>query len=193
MRWENIIAQSVPEVETMAHLWLQNENCQWIAQPLSGSELKLQSFLVGPKKESQAAITGIADVLVLRTESDSQDEWSILSGQECRITINGIPLFLGIRILNDRDDIRWDRNSFAFYSSEEPAAVVSLKEGDQKLFCPRCKQEIAPGTPAVRCPGCGIWHHQSEHLPCYTYAENCATCTRKTALDNGYNWTPEEM
>jgi Zn finger protein HypA/HybF involved in hydrogenase expression len=144
-------------------------------------------------EDCPAADLAPADVFLEQTGSGGTAEWAILTGQECGVTINGIPLLLGLRVLIDRDEIRWGPDAFAFYSTEEPADIASLPQGDRKIFCPRCKQEITPGTPAVRCPRCGIWHHQSEQLPCYTYAERCATCTRRASLDSSYDWTPEEM
>jgi DNA-directed RNA polymerase subunit RPC12/RpoP len=175
----------------VAHIWLQNIDPEWIAHPLSCAELSLESFLIDALGPSPACRPS-SDVRFLKTQIDNQESWVVLAGHGADVTVNGIPLLVGICVLRDRDEIRWSRDGFAFFSSEELAAVADLPQGDRKIMCPRCKQEIMPGTPAVRCPRCGVWHHQSEQLPCYTYAENCATCTRKTGLD-GYEWTPEEL
>jgi hypothetical protein len=177
----------------MAHIWLRDSSLQWAARPLEGSDANLRALVAGAPENSPTADRVPAEAFLVHADSNSPTDWVLLAGQECGIAVNGLPLSLGIRVLADRDDIRWDPDGSAFYSAEELAAVVPLPEGDRKLFCPRCKQEITPGTPAVRCPRCGIWHHQSEPLPCYTYAPQCATCARKTSLNTGYDWTPEEM
>ena len=165
----------------MAHIWLQNEAREWTAHPLTADD---------SPPASKCTPSGIH---FLNTTTDNQENWVVVAGHGSGITINGVPLLIGIHVLRNRDEIRWSREGFGFFSSEELASVVDMPAGDRTMVCPRCKQEILPGTPALRCPRCGIWHHQSEQLPCYTYAENCATCTRKTSLDGGYDWIPEEM
>jgi hypothetical protein len=177
----------------MAHLWLQNDAHEWTAHELASREFPLESFLNNIPERNPALDSAPADVKLLKAETDNQDNWVIVAGHGSGISINGIPLFLGIRTLRDRDEIRWRPDGFIFFSSEELAAVVDFPQSDRKIVCPRCKQEIEPGTPAVLCPGCKIYYHQSEQLPCYTYAENCGTCTRKTNLGSGYEWIPEQM
>ena len=177
----------------MAHIWLQNANHEWTAIPFSDDECRLESLFNETIEKVSASDGAPPDVRFLRTEIDNQENWAVVTGYESGVTINGIPLSLGIRVFRDRDEIRWSREGIGFFSSEEPASVVDFPQGDRKVFCPRCKQEIVPATPAVRCPNCKIWYHQSEELPCYTYAENCATCPRTTSLDGGYEWMPEDM
>jgi DNA-directed RNA polymerase subunit RPC12/RpoP len=181
------------EVEVMAHLWIQNKTRKWAVSPLSGLELTLRSIVADSIIQGVAADGIPEDVHLIRAGNDNQEEWSILAAMESGVTVNGIPLLLGLQVLKDRDEIRWDQDGSAFYSSEELAAIVDFPTEDRKIFCPRCKQQIAPETPAVRCPRCGIWHHQSEQLPCYTYADKCAVCSRETNLDGGYDWIPEEI
>ena len=163
-----------------------------MAHTLSGCEFNLKDFLTKAMGFGPLAEQAPPEVHFMNSGSSDEECWVILAGRESDIKINGLPLFAGLSILHDRDEIRWSPDGFAFFSSEELAAVVDWPHSDRKIVCPRCKQEIVPETPAVRCPRCGIWHHQSEELPCYTYAENCATCARKTGLDALYDWTPEE-
>jgi hypothetical protein len=81
-----------------------------------------------------------------------------------------------------------------FFSTEELAQIVSFPGLAQTAFCPRCKQKVEPGDPAVVCPHCHAWHHQSEKYPCWTYGATCALCqVQSTALDAGYAWTPEKL
>lgn len=177
----------------MAHLWLQGEETKWTAHTLDDSESNLGN--IPAEAVGQEPLSGQAPPEVYLRKSDGNNEfcWVVLAGRGSDIKINGLPLYTGICVLRDRDEIRWGPDGIAFYSTEELAAVVNLPHGDRKIVCPRCKQEICPETPAVQCPRCRVWHHQSEDLPCYTYAERCATCTRKTSLDTGYEWVPEEL
>jgi hypothetical protein len=163
----------------MAHIWLQNEAREWAAHLLMDDE--------GSPESSRVP----SDVHFLKTKADNQENWIVIAGDGSDISINGIPLFLGIHVLRDRDEIRWSREGFGFYSSEELASVVSFPQADRKIFCPRCKQKIVPETPAVQCPNCGIWYHQSQEFPCYSYTPNCAICARKTNLGGEFEWIPE--
>ncbi len=177
----------------MAHLWLQNGAREWTAHPLEDDECSLEAILNEVPEHTPAVDSAPSDVKLLKTKIDSQDNWILVAGNGSETSINGIPLALGICSLRDRDEIRWSPDGFVFFSLEELAAVVDFPQNDRKIICPRCKQEIKPGTPAVLCPSCKIYYHQSEQFPCYTYAENCGTCTRKSNLDSGYEWTPEQM
>jgi len=80
-----------------------------------------------------------------------------------------------------------------FFSTELLAGVTPYPGSERPILCARCKAEIATASPAVRCPRCGAWHHQSDELPCWTYAERCSVCDQPTALDAGFAWTPEEL
>ena len=83
-------------------------------------------------------------------------------------------------------------NTF-FFSTESLTRVEPLPE-DVFATCPRCKQAIPPGSMAVRCPSCGVWHDQRDEKPCWTYAERCAACQNQpTALDADFRWTPEDL
>jgi hypothetical protein len=50
---------------------------------------------------------------------------------------------------------------------------------------------IEAGSAVVKCPNCGVVYHQSEERPCWTYADSCSMCARKTDLDAGFQWTPD--
>jgi hypothetical protein len=123
-----------------------------------------------------------------RSMTPDGEAWIILGSAAVRV--NGEPLDVGIRVLRDRDELRaGDRR--AFFSTESLAKIVPFPGGERPTFCPRSRLEITPGSPAVACPQCKVWHHQSEELPCWTYSERCATCDQSTALDAGFRWTPE--
>jgi len=80
-----------------------------------------------------------------------------------------------------------------FFSTERLATTEAYPGSPSRAFCPRCTQVIAVGEQAVRCPGCGLWHHGTEQLPCWTYGECCAVCSQPTGVDAGFQWTPEEL
>ena len=44
----------------------------------------------------------------------------------------------------------------------------------------------------VSCPNCGVRHHQSAELRCWTYAPGCAVCGWPTTLDARFRWVPDE-
>jgi hypothetical protein len=78
-----------------------------------------------------------------------------------------------------------------FFSLERLARVVPF-DGVDKSHCPRCQTVIERGTPAVRCPQCGVWHHESDEFRCWTYSPTCALCDQPTELEGSFRWTPEE-
>ena len=159
----------------MAHLWLLEKDPMeataraWSPRPLEGDALA-----VPPARLLRAA-----------------DEGWVVVGPPA-VSVNGSPLDTGIRVLRDRDELRAGSGR-VFFSTESLAVVAPLPVTGKTTFCPRCKLEIAPGSPAVRCPGCGVYHHQSEEFPCWTYSVTCALCDYPTALDAGYRWVPEEL
>ena len=131
----------------MAHIWLQNANHEWTAIPLSDDECRLESLFNETIEKVSASDGAPPDVRFLRTEIDNQENWAVVTGYESGVTINGIPLSLGIRVFRDRDEIRWSREGIGFFSSEEPASVVDFPQGDRKVFCPRCKQRLCRQRP----------------------------------------------
>jgi len=120
------------------------------------------------------------------------DTWALLCGAKQPVRVNGLPVPLGLTVLSDRDEIRLPR-FFARFSTETQAHVEPFPESATRGFCPRCKQRIEAGTPAVCCPSCGLWHHASADLPCWSYAPTCAACVQRTAMDAGFRWTPEDL
>jgi len=121
-----------------------------------------------------------------------EDTWVLLAAPSTSASINGQATLLGIRALKDRDEIVVGGERL-FFTKERLAMAQPFPGAGQAVFCARCKQEIASPCPAVRCPACGTWCHESEDLPCWTYAVACPLCDQPTALDAGYRWTPEEL
>jgi hypothetical protein len=167
----------------MAQLWLHHAN-QWAVLPLERTPL--------PLAELPAAAAVPRDTLLVRG-GDGRGEWHLLARPSSGISLNGLPFLAGVRTLLDRDELRVPALGALFFSTERLARVEPFPLEGHEVSCPRCRQPIAPGTPAVRCPGCEVWHHGSEELPCWSYAASCALCQQSTAADAGYHWTPEEL
>jgi hypothetical protein len=175
----------------MAHLWTQDQSAgEWVAMPLTDSALVVaapgaHALHLRPRGEFPNPPAAL-----LRSQLDGRESW-VLTGAA---RVNGMPLLTGIRVLRDRDELEIG-GLCAFFSTETLALVQPMPRGDKPVFCPRCKQAIEPKSAAVRCPQCRVWHHQSDDLPCWTYAnaEHCSLCDQPTALDAGYRWTPEEL
>ena len=68
-------------------------------------------------------------------------------------------------------------------ATAEPAALTAIAR--------YAEGGMRDAESAVRCPQCGIWYHQHDQLPCWTYAPACGFCPQSTALDAGFAWTPE--
>lgn len=163
----------------MAQLWIRGEADRWIGAPLTDEALDLNIGAAGD------------DVKVTVLPAPGTATGWALVGRPPVAAINGLPLWVGIAVLDDRDEIAGDAR--AYFSTEVTAEVAPyvLDRG----ACPRCKRALEPGTPAVRCPGCGVWHHQddADGWTCWTYGPTCACCAQPTALDAGFRWTPEDL
>lgn len=110
------------------------------------------------------------------------------------VRVSGLPLATGVRVLRDRDEITiggaLPARRTLFYSSETLARIESFEGSDGPVRCARCKTEIHCGDPIVRCPSCGIAHHQLEEKPCWLSFPTCAMDQQATSFDTGYLWTP---
>jgi len=174
----------------MAHLWIEESSSgdaepEWMVRPLDGES-------VVPLPAAHHALRdGVvrAAALLLHSRLAEGESWLIMNVTSSGVVLNGAPLRTGIRRLADRDEIRIAGLGRVFFSSERLAQVQPFPGADRRVDCPRCLQEIRPGTLAVCCPLCGRWMHMNDELPCWSYAETCL-CSQPTALDAGYQWTP---
>ncbi len=169
----------------MPQLWIR-ESHEWAVLPLTTTPLTLASLPV--------ASEGLApEALLVRGSGEGRADWHLVARPSSGISVNGLPLFAGVRTLLDRDEVRIPGLGVLFFSTERLAGVEPLPALGYDVSCPRCRQPIAAGAQAVRCPGCEVWHHGSAELPCWTYAPTCALCQQPTPLDAGFKWTPEEL
>ncbi len=116
--------------------------------------------------------------------SDGQ-EWVLVCRGGREVRVNGMPVVLGMRVLQDRDEVVVRGQQY--YFSRERLPVVEVFPGvGRAVFCPRCKQEIRAGVLAVRCPACGLWHHETSELNCWPYAPRCSdwdsSCRSRASL-----------
>jgi hypothetical protein len=118
--------------------------------------------------------------------------WIAIVREDSEITHNGQPVTVGLCVLSHGDVISGAHGASVFFSTEEGACVEPFS-GVQSVSCPRCRSEIAPGHPVVRCPECGVFHHEIADRNCWTYAETCALCPQPTALDVGLRWSPDVL
>lgn len=177
----------------MAHLWVRDVS-EWVgvAMPLDGEAFSLTADPLWPVRHGKDGSEGSA--VILRRQGPDGEAWVLMTPMETSVRVNRDRILLGIRVLTDRDEIWVTGMGRMFFSTERLACVEPFPgAAGQPIFCPRCKQEIGRGCPAVRCPQCRVWHHQSEDLPCWTYSERCALCDQPTELEAGYRWTPEEL
>lgn len=178
----------------MAHLWVTTESNDWAVLPLEDDAFTLTTSPPKPVRRSLDDGEVLSSVLLTRTRGGADGlMWVLIAGAGSGVSLNGLPLVTGMRVVSDRDEIRIPGLSNLYFSTESLARVEEFSGSDQTLFCPRCKQEIEQGAAAVKCPACGVWHHQTQELNCWTYAEVCALCAHATDLSAGFEWTPEGL
>jgi hypothetical protein len=121
-----------------------------------------------------------------------QERWAALVAEDAALLHNGARVAACLRVLEHRDALALGGGPSLFFSTEEPARVETFT-ADAPVACPRCRGEVRPGDAVVRCPSCGVVHHEAGDRRCWTYCEFCALCPQPTALDAGLRWTPEEL
>jgi hypothetical protein len=175
----------------MAHYWTRDDAGEWTRTPVDGEAVLLAHGIAATVGSLSPETLDTAAGVQIRRVEGSSDTWALIANSPA-LRLNGAPVPLGIAVLEDRDEIRLP-GVHAWFSTERQAHVEPLPLAVAGGSCPRCKQAIDAGSPAVRCPGCGLWHHASDDLPCWPYAQTCATCTQVTDLDAGFRWTPGDL
>jgi hypothetical protein len=187
----------------VAHIWVSSAAGEWEPVALAADACALTEH--GPSFSRLDQPLETADdsspVVLRRVPSIADDAWALLAIPGAPIMVNGFPIPHGIVVLNDRDEIRLstpvdpceEPARPIYFSTERLAAVAPYPADGRRASCPRCKQSLTAGAPAVCCPRCGLFHHATDALPCWTYGEHCAACPHPTALDAGFRWTPEDL
>lgn len=178
----------------MAHLWIESLVDEWLVFPLSSPRVDLGCLPLSTSRRPIGAegkeVTG---AVLLQSDALGPSSWFLIVPPAQSLTINGLPLVGGLQLMDDRDEIRLPDGSSLFFSTEELPRVCPMPATDKPMNCARCRQRIEPESPAIRCPQCGIWHHQQEDLECWTYSSTCALCPQPTPFDIGFRWTPAEL
>lgn len=175
----------------MAHLWTHDAAGAWASTPIAAAAVLRGDGTITPADADPPSPFTAASGIQVRRVVGQPDTWALLTASRA-FRLNGVPVSLGLAVLEDRDEIRLP-GVHVWFSTETQAHVEPFPQSATRGFCPRCKQAIEAGSPAVRCPSCGLWHHASDDLPCWTYAPTCAACAQDTDLDAGFRWTPEDL
>ncbi len=183
----------------MAYLWGQDDDGGWSASllcepryPLTANGTKRDSGGSGGSGGGGRGVFPAAPALIRAVNAAGAECWVLVTEADSGVRVNG-QAPPPIRILADKDEISAPGAGRRFFSTERLARVEPF-EGPTDLCCPRCKELIKPGSAVVRCPGCGVVHHQTDvDLPCWTHVDRCALCGHPTALDAGFRWTPQEI
>jgi len=171
-----------------------------MAMELCSGVMMLTDAGLYPARINQDETAVQASVFILSCQHSGEKIWIIMAGKGSAGWVNGRFLQAGVRVLQDRDEVRINHKPSVFFSTEELARVVPFPAGPSPVFCPRCKQPLADGTPSVQCPRCSVWHHslwphndEANSLGCWEYSAACAICDQQTDLHSGFRWTPLEL
>ena len=186
----------------MAHIWISkhNETDQWVAISLGhGGRVFLTGDASQPVAAGAAGSSDGAGAYIIHHSqgnvANDNGQWILYASCGANVHVNGRRLALGMRGLEDKDEICVGQSGSMFFSLEKLAAIEKFPGIGRSAPCPRCRRQLAIGDQAVRCPQCAVWHHQTDELDCWTYSEKCAACgDHPTALAAaGYRWTPEDL
>lgn len=175
----------------MSQLWL-SASGQWqphlLAAPASALTLRDGSLHLS---RVPTLAPPLAELCHCPAEPGS-DAWLLLAPTSASVRVNGHSV-LGLRRLRHQDEIRFSGQPPIYFSTERLAVVQPFPGAERPVHCVRCRQEIVRASPAVQCPGCGLWHHAdaAAQRPCWSYAPTCASCSTATT-QNGFAWIPEE-
>ena len=172
----------------MAQIWFIHATGRWELRPLVEPVYALRAATVPPVCVRTNGMTP-SDAVVTRHD----ETWVAMAAAPGAVVVNGQPLFLGLRVLRDRDELLVCGRVRLYFSTESLPQVLPLPDVGRSVICPRCQQPITPGLAAVKCPKCATFHHQTDELPCWTYTPTCVLCDQPTDLNAGYRWTPAEL
>ena len=159
---------------------------EWKTRELGAEPLALAALNTSPDAPGAGAFLSRAPIA-------GQEGWLLFTPAAQPVLVNGEPVFLGVRALYDRDELRLPGAAPMYFSTEHRVAIepfTGLAEGR----CPRCTRVIDLLSPAVRCASCKTWYHSTEARPCFSYGESpiCVVCGADAVLSAEYSWSPEK-
>jgi len=191
-------------------------SCLWHATRLRPGTLRWNQFVLGGEvcdrlaagarvPDAHASSKVVFPFQLVRVPKDggdpagSPEEWVLIApaNNASGLRVNGREVLLGIHVMRDRDEVRWEGGLPLYFSKQQWAVIEPFPGGGggRSVRCVRCAGDLKPGQLCVRCPNpsCGAWHHQmeKEESPCWTYAEGCASCRHPTGLGQQQQWSPE--
>ncbi len=199
----------------MAHLWVKGET-GWLAKPLRGQDMTLWR-LPGYVRTNPTLSwdRGLMDRLALHFHRNREERTWHLMTLDRGVLVNGAPTSFGC-VLRDSDLIEVpDQGPMLFaaenqprvelrieiprigpikmlFAEETPPRVETFPGPWEPAICSRCGSFIGQDAPAVECPECDAWHHQSDEEPCWLAGPTCARCDQPTELNVDFAWRPEE-
>jgi hypothetical protein len=182
----------------MALLWIPQDQPPHYAAALLGAET---AYIVkaGTGRELQISRGTASDLsspgtVMIRSSSltgSNRVVWCLYCSTPGTVRVSSVPVLTTLSVLRHRDLVTMPGGSHFYFSTESLPQVVPFPGSSQEAVCPRDHQPIQENTPAVQCPRCHTWYHQTDDCPCYTYAETCASCKGHTTLEAAFEWVPE--
>ena len=192
----------------MSYVWIWQQGSEnegrWAAVELhlDGQALALTGHADRPVELVNGSRPAEAGAFVLgRRDADGGEHWTLFARPGGRVYLNGQGLPAGMKALHHKDEIRVGEGESGrmYFSAERPARVEPFPGMGRPVRCARCYDPVEVGQPAVQCPKCRLWYHQSpsedpaEDRPCWTYDPACSHCSWPTDLAEAQMWTPEDI
>jgi hypothetical protein len=187
----------------MAHLWELDREGRWSARPLGAFPTMLAADLRDLMHTvwfAQRDDRPDYAVSVVRADAAAGPAWVLTAGAKADVQVNGRRMAGRLRVLTDGDDIWigafWQGSQRFVFAADSPPFVVTyygadfMTDAGEQPPCARCGRRIGMGTPAVECPTCHAWHHESPDARCWTRSTTCSSCQQATDLSAPFRWRP---
>ncbi len=137
----------------MAHLWVQGIDGDWATAQLTDNAYHLSEGGLSAVEETAIRQPRSRFAMLVRKAAGREDHWTLLSNGSSRVRVNGSPVVLGMRVLDDHDEIvvqdaPSSGGGRCFFSTEQLAEAKPFPGTEQPVHCPRCKQAIQKGDSA---------------------------------------------